>query len=165
MARLRPDPAPIPSRAASIALTVVAVSTASLRIPSATRHLSEVRAFVREHAEAAGFEERTVAAIALAVDEACTNVIEHAYHGHHPEPETAPVDIEIETKPDALVVHIRDEGAAFDREAYEHPDLMAFAARRKSGGFGVHIMHRLMDRVEYRTRGGMNECSLTKYRD
>jgi serine/threonine-protein kinase RsbW len=145
----------------------VAASPAHLSIPSSTRYLSEVRAFVRERAEAAGFEESTVGAIALAVDEACTNVIEHAYGGvatsDGGELDT-PVEVHIQADDIALVVCIRDRGVAFDRSAYEKPDIQKFAKRRKAGGFGVHIMHRLMDRVEYRTREGVNECILTKYR-
>lgn len=96
----------------------------------------------------------------MAVDEACTNVIEHSYEGKTEQK----IDITINVHPDKLVVIIRDTGREFDLKAYREPDLIQYAKTKKSGGFGVHIMRKLMDTVEYRHRSGVNECYMTKYR-
>jgi serine/threonine-protein kinase RsbW len=53
--------------------------TGELRIKSKTENLSEIRDFVSGNARAAGILEATVENIILAVDEACTNIIKHAY--------------------------------------------------------------------------------------
>ena len=51
----------------------------NLRIPSQTEKLNMAREFVADAAKVFGFEEDDVNNIALAVDEACTNIIKHAY--------------------------------------------------------------------------------------
>ena len=58
----------------------------SLQVPSSTRNLAMIRDFVHRVAEQAGMEETERNQLELAVDEACSNVIEHAYgHDHHKE--------------------------------------------------------------------------------
>ena len=136
-------------------------TTHTLTIPSSTRFLEDVREFVTTHAESAGFSEMDVEQLKMAVDEACTNVIEHAYEGKGEQP----IDIAVIIQKDKLTVRIRDKGKKFDRATYQEPDLAKYAKMKKSGGFGVHLMHRLMDEVKYNTSGGVNECCLIKNRD
>lgn len=113
-----------------------------------------------EHALDAEFSEADIEKLKIAVDECCTNVIEHAYNGESEHP----IDIAIILKPDEFTIRIRDRGKKFEPGKYKEPNLIEYAKTRKSGGFGVHIMRRLMDQVEYRTMGSTNECLLTKYR-
>ncbi len=139
----------------------MAQSVYKITIPSSTRYLEDVRQFVERHALQANLPEEAVEQLKVAVDEACTNVIEHAYKGESEHQ----IDIAVIVKPDRLTIRIRDEGESFEPEQYEEPDIFEFARRHKKGGFGVHIMRRLMDRVEYHSRGKINECSMTKYRN
>lgn len=139
----------------------MARSIHTLAIPSSTRYLEDVRRFVVSHAEAAALPDDAVEQFKIAVDEACTNVIEHAYRGE----ETHEVDIAIIVDHDRFTVRIRDEGEPFNQSEYREPDLLQYAKRRRAGGLGVHMMRRLMDRVEYRKRGKVNEVHLTKYRN
>ena len=138
----------------------MARSVYTLRIPSSTRYLEDVRRFVADHAARSGLPEGTVEEFKIAVDEACTNVIKHAYKGD----EARQVDVAVIVEPDRFTVRIRDEGEAFNQASYEEPNLVEAVHRRRAGGLGVHIIRRLMDRVEYRTRGRVNEVQLTKYR-
>ena len=138
----------------------MARSVYTLHIPSSTRYLEDVRRFVEGHAQEAGLPESTVEEFKIAVDEACTNIIKHAYKGD----EGHQVDVDVIVEPDRFTVRIRDEGESFNQAAYEEPDLLEAVHRRRAGGLGVHIMRRLMDRVEYRTHGRVNEVQLTKYR-
>ncbi len=139
----------------------MASTTHTLTIPSSTRFLEDVREFVTTHATEAEFSEMSVEKLKMAVDEACTNVIEHAYEGQSEQP----IDISIIVNKDKLTVRIRDKGRRFDQTNYEEPNLVRYAKSRKSGGFGVHIMKKMMDDVSYRTSGGVNECCLIKFRD
>jgi len=139
----------------------VAQSVYKLTIPSSTRYLEDVRHFVELHALQADLNSAAVEQLKIAVDEACTNVIEHAYRGEGEHQ----IDIAVIIKPDRLTIRIRDEGDTFDVGEYEEPDIFEFARRHRKGGFGVHIMRRLMDQVEYRTKGKVNECCMTKYRN
>ena len=132
-----------------------------LTVPSSTRFLEDVREFVARHAMDAEFGPDAVEQLKMAVDEACTNVIEHAYKGEG----ERPIHVSVIVQPDRFTVRIQDVGDSFDPAVYREPDLVQFARNRKTGGFGVHIMRQLMDQVEYRTRGGKNECCMVKYRD
>lgn len=138
----------------------VARSIYTLTIPSSTRYLEDARRFVETYAAQADFPDTTVQQFKMAVDEACTNIIEHAYGGEADHP----IDIAVIVEPARFTVRIRDKGLAFDPATYQEPNLFEFAKKRRSGGFGVLIMRRLMDHVEYRTRGKVNEVYLTKYR-
>ena len=138
----------------------MASHTHKLTIPSSTRYLEDVREFVTQKAKSAGFADSVVEQLKIAVDEACTNVIKHAYGG---EGEHV-IDIVVILLSDKLEVRIKDRGRSFDPNDYSEPNLIEFAKTGKSGGLGVHIMNRLMDRVEYRSGGGVNECCLVKYR-
>jgi serine/threonine-protein kinase RsbW len=133
----------------------------TLTIPSSTRYLEDVRQFVMKRARSADFSDSEIEQLKIAVDEACTNVIKHAYNG---EGEHV-IEIAVIVTRDNLTVRIRDRGRSFDPNSYTEPNLIEFAKSRRAGGLGVHIMNRLMDRVEYRSRGGVNECCLVKYRN
>jgi serine/threonine-protein kinase RsbW len=97
----------------------------------------------------------------IAVDEACTNIIKHAYLGD----DSQKIDLAIIIDEDQFTVRIRDEGRSFQPKYYSEPDIFSLARSRRAGGFGVHIMKRLMDQVEYRSQGSINEVRLTKYRN
>ena len=139
----------------------MARSTYILTIPSATRYLEEVRSFVEVHTIEAGFDPRSIEQFKVAVDEACTNIIKHAYQGD----ESHAIDISITIYLDRCTVCIKDEGNAFKPQEYHEPDIFELARKRQAGGFGVHIMRRLMDHVEYASEGSTNEVRLTKYLD
>lgn len=132
-----------------------------LSIPSSTSFLEEVRRFVEKYARQAEFGDRTIEDFKIAVDEACTNIIKHAYDGDA----TQKIDLAVIVDDKRFTVRIRDEGRAFKAQSYTEPDIFHLAKRRRAGGFGVHIMRRLMDHVEYETRGKVNEVKLTKYRN
>ncbi len=137
----------------------MATATHTLTIPSSTRFLEDVREFVTTHASEAGFSDMVVEQLKMAVDEACTNVIEHAYEGESEQP----VEIAIILSRDKLTIRIRDKGRQFDEMSYREPNLIEYAKTRKSGGFGVHIMRKLMDEVAYKSSGGFNVCTMVKY--
>ena len=130
-------------------------------VPSSTQHLDDVRQFVETHAQAAQLSRKDVDHFKVAVDEACTNVIKHAYHSE----ENHEIDIAVIIDNERFTVRIRDEGETFDRSEYTQPDLTQLVKQRRRGGLGVELMHRLMDEVNYRTDGPINEVQLIKYRN
>ncbi len=136
-------------------------STHTLTLPASTQSLEAVRRFVATHAIGAHLAETDVEQVKLAVDEACTNVVKHAYRGRTDE--TFKVSVIVE--PASFIVRICDTGVAFRPGEYHRPDLIEAVQSRRRGGLGVHLMRRLMDRVEYRSKGKVNEVRLVKYRD
>ncbi len=136
------------------------MKTTTIHIESRTERLSAVREFVSEAARSFGFSEEDVGKIALAVDEACTNVIKHAYKFDP----TKEIAISVKGADRAFMVSIRDNGRAFDPAGIHQPDMKEYMTHFRRGGLGVYLMRSLMDKVEYNIEPGKkNEVRLTKY--
>ena len=132
----------------------------SKTVLSRTDHLLEVRDFVSDAARQFGFSEEDVANIVLAVDEACTNIIKHAYQ-YAPDKE---ILIAIIRNNGTFEVKIKDSGKSFNPDALRAPDLKRNLSHHRRGGLGVYLMKKLMDKVEYSfAAGNNNEVSLVKY--
>ena len=137
----------------------MATSVHKLTIPSSSHYLREVRRFVADRLVEAGVSDSAVADVRHAVDEACANIIEHAYQDNpHQE-----VRITLQVDKQRILVSILDSGIPFDEAAYREPNVRVLTKRRKSGGLGVHIMRRLMDHVDYTPGSDCNEICLIKY--
>lgn len=130
------------------------------KILSRTDRLLEVREFVSEAARGFGFTEEDISKIALAVDEACTNIIKHAYHNDP----TKEIVVSILGDKNRFEIRIVDEGAKFDPTAMKPLDLKEHLSHYRRGGLGVYLMRTLMDEIEYSSLGRKkNEVRLTKY--
>ncbi len=129
-------------------------------IKSRTENLLDIREFVSSEAYESGFSEEETSKIVLAVDEACTNIIKHAYH-YDPNKE---IRVSIKTNKGLFEVLIEDEGASFNPLDIKPPDLKQHLQQFRRGGLGVYLMKTLMDEVEYNlTPGKKNVVRLTKY--
>lgn len=117
---------------------------AELSLAADHDQLATIREFVAEAGRQLGLAGKTIRDLQLAVDEACTNVIEHAYGGRGGE-----IQVRIEPTDQGLRVTIRDWGQAFDPEAVPVPDVTAPLEQRPLGGLGLFLMRQLMDRVEF----------------
>ena len=82
--------------------------------------------------------------IQLAVDEACTNIIKHAYSS-----QGGAITIFFERNDNTVVITIQDRGKPFDPAAIPPPDLEAEVEKRQIGKLGLHLMRKLMDEVSY----------------
>lgn len=129
------------------------------RVLSTTDNLLLVREFVSSAARDQGFTDEDTSKIALAVDEACTNIIRHAYQNDP----TREIEVTIEQKKDRLEVSITDNGKKFDPSVLRPLDLKEHLTHYRRGGLGVYLMKTLMDKVEYNTVGGRNEVRLIKF--
>ncbi|HEY6436299.1 MAG TPA: ATP-binding protein, partial [Ignavibacteriaceae bacterium] len=85
-------------------------SNGELRVKSKTENLSEIRDFVSTNALAAGMTAANIDSIILAVDEACTNIIKHAYK-LSPQGE---IIIKIEYDEEEFTITIIDYGKSFE---------------------------------------------------
>ncbi len=132
----------------------------STTVRSTTDHLKEVRTFVDAAARQFGFGDDEVANIVLAVDEACTNIIKHAYGG-------APdgdIRVTVIREGKSFEIQIHDHGRSFDPESIHAPNLKKHLTEYRRGGLGVYLMRRLMDHVEYSMHPGeVNEVRLVKF--
>lgn len=133
--------------------------TNELRVKSRTENLSEIRDFVSLNARDAGIPEAIVENIILAVDEACTNIIKHAYN-LSPEGE---IVIKIDYDEEKFMVTIIDYGNSFDPNRVPLPDLQKYYREHRVGGLGMYLMKSLMDDVTYTSiPGKYNQVLLSK---
>ena len=130
-----------------------------LRVKSKTENLSAIRDFVSENAQNAGIPMAKAEDIMLAVDEACTNIIKHAYK-LSPEGE---IRINIEYNKEKFKITIIDYGKSFEPETVPLPDLQKYYREHKVGGLGIYLMKSLMDDVKYTSvPGKYNQVLLSK---
>jgi len=132
-----------------------------LRFPSENRYLHMVHQLTKNLAEATGFETVEAEQIALAVDEAATNVIEHAYGG---EPGHE-IEVHFDPEGESLDIVIFHEGEALDSVPVPEFDLDKLVAEKRKGGLGLTIMRQMMDKVEHGRAGtGKNMCVMVRYK-
>lgn len=131
----------------------------TLQVPSSTENLALIREFVVSVGAQAGLDEGEIPKLELAVDEACANVIEHAY-GHDVSKD---VTVRVKFDDSALRISVIDEGHGFDPGHLPDADVDRLIHERKSGGLGVRLIRTLMDEVEYQiVPGQKNELHMTK---
>jgi serine/threonine-protein kinase RsbW len=126
-----------------------------LVLSSDPRLLGAVRGAVAELASAAGFAEEDCRAITLAVDEALTNIIRHAYDNRHDKS----VELTCRSLDNGLEFILRDRGRPVDPAKVCARPLEAV----RPGGLGTHIIRQIMDRVCYEPLPDGNELRLVKY--
>jgi len=142
------------------AIQSIVVKKQTLKIESKTDRLVAVRDFVSQAAYASGFNDEEVSKIALAVDEACTNVIKHAYH-YDPKKQ---ITITVTANNGEFEVSIVDNGKQFDPKRIKQPDMKEYLSSYRRGGLGVYLMKSLMDKVEYDIEPGKrNQVRLVKH--
>ena len=131
-----------------------------LIVKSRTENLSEIRDFISGSALQAGLSEDVIENIILAVDEACTNIIKHAYNSF-PDGE---IVIKVESDDKKFSITIIDYGNSFDPDVVPEPDLRKSYNEGRVGGLGMYLMKRLMDDVKYTSvPGKYNQVQLSKY--
>lgn len=130
-----------------------------LTIPNDTSYLPVVRSYVMVVAAQHGFDETQACDIRLAVDEACTHVIETAF-----EPgEEGELTISSQRFSSGLRVTIADKGMPFDPGLIEEYDARG-GLDRNLRGLPFYLIQQVMDEVNFVNKGREGkELQLTKY--
>ena len=103
--------------------------------------LKPVREAVRDLALRQGCTEDNLDCMVMAINEACMNVMQHAYG----EDDSGEIILEFWKDQDELVIRIYDFADKIDRSQIKSRELDDI----RPGGLGVHLMHKVMDKVEY----------------
>ncbi len=101
--------------------------------------------FVTEAAQAAGLDESAVYAVQLAVDEAATNVIEHAYRDMPP----GSVECTCEILHNGLKIVLHDHGRPFRPDEVPDPETDRPLEEVRPRGLGLFFMRKMMDEMKF----------------
>ncbi len=114
-----------------------------LSIPADSCNLREIRDRIRSATLKLTDCVETVDRIILAINEACMNIIQHAY----PEDYQGRRDIALElySEGDTLVIQVKDHAPTMDPEFIKPRDLKDI----RPGGLGVHFIREIMTEVSY----------------
>ncbi len=115
-----------------------------LKVDSRLENLSIISDFITKVMRQIGAKGRSISEVQLAVDEACTNIIRHAYSERKDI-----ITIALEIADEDLIVTITDRGKPFEPSSVPPPDLESDVGERKIGGLGIYFMRKLMDEMSY----------------
>jgi serine/threonine-protein kinase RsbW len=128
-------------------------------IKSKTENLSSVRDFIHDCCNSNGIASSAIDDVVIAVDEACTNVIKHAYK-FMPDGD---IKVRLRISGKKLSIDIIDYGNIFNPDALKEPNMNEYFKMKKVGGLGVHLMKTLMDEVRFEpVPGKYNKVVLSK---
>ena len=129
--------------------------------PAQHDQLAGLASFAAAAAAEVGFDDLQINRIELAVDEACSNIIDHAYSGQRGE-----IAIEISGERNhSLIIVIIDQGKPFDPGSVQEYAPSASLDEAKVGGLGLHLMRQTMDQVcfEFGVPGVGNRLTMQKF--
>ena len=127
-----------------------------LEVEAQEIELLAIKDFVQRVCDAAGCSSKESASVKLAVDEACSNIIRHAYQGKP----SGKISLEMGIGFTDLRIKITDYGKPFDFSGIKDPDLNHYVDIGKKGGLGIWLIKKVMDRVSYKAHDDRNELVL-----
>ncbi|MBI4617998.1 MAG: ATP-binding protein [Planctomycetes bacterium] len=132
-----------------------------IQITNETKNLIVVREFMTKMVGLSRLRKEDENKVILAVDEAISNIIEHAFE----ETRTGEIEIEVDADDARFAVTIRDSGKEFDPKKLDPGvNILDHVKQGKRHGLGIFIMRQIMDEVNYIFKEGVqNELRLVKY--
>jgi len=121
--------------------------------------LSVFREFISDCCARFNIPDGTVFDLKLAVDEACTNIIEHGYKGMDP----GSIILTIRIESDRILVQITDFGHIFEPVETPKPDVESALEDHELGGLGLYLIYQTMDNIDYQSSEDGNTLTFTKY--
>lgn len=133
------------ARASAIDITIDSIAEDSIRVGSTVDSLYELCDFVTHYANQAGMDQKEIGKVKVTVYEACLNVVEHAYFSN---PDNT-IETEVKYDKEKFIIIIRDWGESFEFDPDRQYDVEMAVKDRKTGGFGLHIIKRTVDAIDY----------------
>lgn len=131
---------------------------AELLVTSDLEQLPRVLDFVRAACADAGMDEDGVFACELATDEACANIMEHAYEGSP----DGKIRVQCWAASGQVFIRFHDTGQPFEPQEVEPPMFTDDLQERQVGGLGLHFMRTLMDEVTFQFDETGNTVTMRK---
>ena len=127
-----------------------------LEVEAKDIELLTIKDFVQRVCDAAGCTPKETSNIKLAIDEACSNIIRHAYK----DKEGGKITLEMGISFTDLKIKIVDYGTPFDFRSVKDPDLNHYVDIGKKGGLGIWLIKKVMNKVKYKAFPDRNELTL-----
>jgi serine/threonine-protein kinase RsbW len=112
--------------------------TVRLTIPAKAEYITLCRLALTGISRLRPLSEETLADLKLALTEACSNSVRHAYRDGD-----GRVEILYELEPDRLAIEVTDDGSGFEAGAAVEPD-----DELSEGGLGIAIIRAIADEFE-----------------
>jgi serine/threonine-protein kinase RsbW len=132
-------------------------SVVSLSIPARAEYIVLCRLALTGLARSRALEPEVLADLKLALTEACSNSIRHAYDDDR----VGTVEVRYELTADRLSVEVVDEGIGFDPNAPVADE----EGELDEGGLGMAIIRALVDEFSIESDGTGSHLRFTKYLD
>lgn len=132
-----------------------------LRVQAVMDNLRTITSFVQGIAYRLNLSEKSQFEVELAVEEAATNIIRHAYAAGP----AGDLSLRAQADDERLSITLTDWGLPLDPSQVKPYDVNAPLEARTEGGMGLHLIHNLMDEVKRETAplpGGPNALTLVK---
>lgn len=113
-----------------------------IQITSDPKMLSILRGAIAPICKLGGFDNDSCTKIILAVDEAVSNIMRHAYCGE----EDKSISVRFSLSSNKMEIVLHDFGKSVDPQKIKSRNLNEV----RPGGLGVHIMKTVMDKVVYK---------------
>jgi anti-sigma regulatory factor (Ser/Thr protein kinase) len=131
----------------------------SIALEADIAEIARLADWIEASCSAEGIGDAFAAKLALVLDEAVANVIHHGFAGVPPPHR---IEVRLEVDAERVTALVIDNGHPFDPCVVPSPDCTLPLEERNPGGLGIHLIHRMMDRVEYRRVAGENRLRLEK---
>lgn len=131
----------------------------TLTFPGSYSSLVKIGEFVTQAAKSIGFDGFELYKIETAVDEACSNIIEHAYGQEN----IGDIVVSVVTDLEKITITLTDFGEPFDPKYVKQPDLDADLEVREDHGLGIYMMKQWMDVVIFEINQEKNVLTLVKH--
>ncbi|MBN2044733.1 MAG: ATP-binding protein [Anaerolineales bacterium] len=113
--------------------------------PGKYSSLAEISDFIAENTKLAGFDEKETYAVQLAVDEACSNIIEHSYG----EELAGEIECDCQSSETGITIVLKDSGKPFSPEDVPELEVGIPLFEVRERGAGLFLMKKLMDEVQF----------------
>ena len=131
----------------------------TLRVPARLESIRPLTALVERMGREAALSEQAVFHCRLALDEACTNIIEHSYDDT-PDGE---IEATIKVRKGACAISLTDFGKPYDPSGIRLPERDTPLDAIRPGGLGLYLMRNVMDEVHYEPGPTSNRLTMVKY--
>lgn len=132
--------------------------SASKSFPGSYESLAKIGEFVRSVAKDAGFGSFAIYSIEMAVDEACSNIIEHGYGGEG----KGKIRCTCSVDDVNLTITLQDTGQTFNPSVIPSPNLSDNIDEREAHGLGLYFIRKWMDEVSFEHDGANNILTMVK---